>query len=230
MNVSKLESNLEDVRRRMAAACARAGREPSEVRLVAVTKTVTADAARALVGLGVQNLAENRVQEAARKQESLADLDIRWHMIGHLQTNKARDAVRMFDLIHSVDSERLAAALDRRAPEGHKIPALVQVNVSGEESKFGVSATVAIDELRRIADFPAIRVQGLMTMAPFVDDAEQVRPLFVRLRRLAAEVTTLGMPRVEMKHLSMGMTQDFEVAIEEGATLVRIGTALFHGV
>ena len=230
MNVSKLESNLEDVRRRMAAACARAGRDPSEVRLVAVTKTVTADAARALVGLGVQDLGENRVQEAARKQESLADLDIRWHMIGHLQTNKARDAVRMFDLIHSADSERLAAALDRRAPEGHEVPVLVQVNVSGEESKFGVSATVAIDELRRIADLPAIRVQGLMTMAPFVDDAEQVRPVFVRLRRLAAEVTTLGMPRVEMKHLSMGMTQDFEVAIEEGATLVRIGTALFRGV
>jgi len=230
IDISRLERNLEDVRRRMAAACARAGREPSEVRLVAVTKTVTAAAARALVELGVRDIGENRVQEAARKQESLADLDVRWHMIGHLQTNKARDAVRMFDLIHSVDSERLAAALDKRAPEGHEVAVLVQVNVSGEESKFGVPAAAALDHVRRVAGFPGVRVEGLMTMAPFVDDAEQVRPVFVRLRRLAAEISALGIPRVEMRHLSMGMTQDFEVAIEEGATLVRIGTALFRGV
>ena len=231
MNTDRLRQNFRRVRERIAAACERAGRDPAGVRLVAVTKTVTADVARALVELGVTDIGENRVQEAAAKQEQLAGLDVRWHMIGHLQTNKAKDAVRMFDLIHSVDSERLAEALDRKALAMDKtVRVLVQINTSGEESKYGVAAAVAIDEVRRIADYPTVRVEGLMTMAPFADNAEDVRPVFVRLRRIAGEIRTLGMPSAEMKHLSMGMTQDFEVAVEEGATLVRIGTALFEGV
>jgi len=231
MNVSKLEQNLDAVRGRIAAACERAGRDPAEVRLVAVTKTVNADTARALVELGVTDIGENRVQEAARKREALAGLAITWHMIGHLQTNKVKQALRVFDFIHSVDSLHVAEALDRRCMlDERTAPVLVQVSVSGEESKYGVPAAVAIDEVRRIADLPTLEVEGLMTMAPFVEDPETVRPLFVRLRGLAAQIATLDMPRVEMKHLSMGMTQDYEVAVEEGATLVRIGTALFRDV
>ena len=231
MNITKLKRNLVAVQDRIAAACARAGRDPREVTLVAVTKTVTADMARALVALGVRDIGENRVQEAARKQDTLSDLAITWHMIGHLQTNKVKHALRMFDLIHSVDGVRLAEALSKRAVSlGVALPILVQVGVSGEESKHGVPLLVAIGEVRRISELPAIRVEGLMTMAPFVDNAEEVRPVFAGLRRLAAEITTLGMPDVEMKHLSMGMTQDYEVAVEEGATLVRIGSALFGGV
>ncbi len=231
MNIDRLAANLDTVRRRLRSACERVGRDPASVRLVAVTKTVGPDTARALVGLGVGDIAENRVQEAASKQAALVGVPVRWHMIGHLQTNKAGQAVRMFDLIHSVDSVRLAQALDKQAAAaGKAVRVLVQVNVSGEESKFGVPAEAAIGEIRRIAECPALRVEGLMTMAPLVDDAEKVRPLFVQLRCLAEEIRALEMPGVEMKHLSMGMTQDYEVAVEEGATLVRIGTALFRDV
>lgn len=231
MNLERLRENLERVRGRMADACQRAGRSADDVSLVAVSKTVTADVARALVMLGVTDLGENRVQEAAHKQEFLAGLDVNWHLIGHLQTNKAKQAARMFDLVHSVDSARVAEALGKRAAAaGGQMPILVQVNVSGEESKFGIATTVAIAEVRRIGELPGIEVQGLMTMAPFVNDPQTVRPHFAALRRLAGQIATLGMAGVTMKHLSMGMTQDYEVAIEEGATLVRIGTALFQGV
>ncbi len=231
MNPRRLEQNLNDVRRRMRAACERAGRDPAEVRLVAVTKTVDADAVRALADLGVTDIGENRVQEAERKREALPDLPLRWHMIGHLQTNKAKEALRVFDLIHSVDSVHLAEALDRRAvADGERtVSVLVQVSVTGEETKTGVAAVEAIDEIRKMTECLSLRIDGLMTMAPLVDNPEIVRPVFARLRQLAAQVKTLGMPRVEMRHLSMGMTQDFEVAIEEGATMVRVGTALFAG-
>jgi PLP dependent protein len=231
MNRDRLAHNLERVRTRIAAACDRAGREPDSITLVAVTKTVGVETARALVELGVTDIGENRIQVAKEKVEALAGLGVTWHMIGHLQTNKAKDALRMFDLIHSVDTARLADALDKRGAVEEKIvPVLVQVNCSGEESKFGVDETVAIDEVRRIADHSYVRVCGLMTMAPFVDSPEDVRPVFVHLRRLAEKILAVDMASVEMTHLSMGMTQDFEVAIEEGATLIRVGTALFAGV
>ncbi len=198
MNVDRLARNLDTVRRKIRAACERSERDPAAVCLVAVTKTVTADAARALVEMGVADIGENRVQEAELKQAALKGLPVRWHMIGHLQTNKAVQAVRMFDLIHSVDSVHLAAALDRRSSAtGKAVRVLVQVNVSGEESKSGVPAAIAIGEIRRMAEHPALRIDGLMTMAPLVDNAERVRALFVRLRRLAEEVKTLGMPRDE---------------------------------
>ncbi len=231
MNTDRLERNLAEVRKRIAAACERAGRNSADVRLVAVTKTATPEAVRALVELGVTDLGENRIQEAAKKRDALAGLNVRWHMIGHLQTNKVREAVEMFDLIHSVDSVRVAEALDARASsQGRTVPVLMQVNVSGEATKHGIPAALAIDELRKIAKFGSIQVEGLMTMAPFVDDAEEVRSVFTRLRQLAAQIKTFGMPGGGMKHLSMGMTQDYEVAVEEGATIVRIGTALFTGV
>lgn len=230
MNADVLKRNLDGLRERMAAACARAGRDPAGVRLVAVTKTVTADVAEQLAELGVRDIGENRVQEAARKQERLAHLELNWHMIGHLQTNKVKDALRMFGLIHSVDSLHLAQALSKRASSrGQAASILVQIDVSGEESKYGVLAAGAADEIGQMAELPALHIEGLMTMAPFVDDAETVRPMFARLRELAAEIDALALPGVEMRHLSMGMTQDFEVAIEEGATLIRVGSALFRG-
>jgi hypothetical protein len=228
MNQETLERNLAGVRERIDAACDRAGRDPAAVRLVAVTKTVAADVARALAELGVRDLGENRVQEAKRKQGALADLDVAWHMIGHLQTNKAKDAARRFALIHSVDSVHVAQALDRRGElEDKAVDVLVQVNVSGEESKYGLDAETAAATVREIVAFEHLSVRGLMTMAPFVDDPETVRPVFRELRKLA---DYLGDDGLALTELSMGMTQDFEVAIEEGATIIRVGTALFRGI
>ncbi|MFH1733051.1 MAG: YggS family pyridoxal phosphate-dependent enzyme [Planctomycetota bacterium] len=227
MNADVLKRNLDNVRERMACACARAGRDPAGVRLVAVTKTVTADVAEQLVELGVTDIGENRIQEAARKQQRLAHLDLNWHMIGHLQTNKVTDALRLFGLIHSVDSLHLAKALSKRASSQDLVaPILVQIDIAGEETKYGVPAADAAVEIGQMAELRGLRIEGLMTMAPFVDDAETVRPVFARLRELAAEIDALALPGVGMKHLSMGMTQDFEVAIEEGATLIRVGSAL----
>jgi len=225
-----LRQNLSDVRERMAAACDRAGRGRDDVRLVAVTKTVGADAVRALQALGVRDIGENRVQEALRKRDALGGtLGLRWHMIGHLQTNKARHALRLFELIHSVDSLRLAEEIDRRAEQSGRVaPVLVQCNTSGEASKFGVAPDGLAPLLDAVVPLEHVRVEGLMAMAPFVDDPEETRPVFAALRGLAEEAraaTGLSMP-----HLSMGMTQDFEVAIEEGATLVRIGSALYRGL
>jgi len=214
----------------MAAACERAGRQPDAVRLVAVVKTVEPEVVRELQALGITDVGENRVQEARRKHEALGGtLGLRWHMIGHLQTNKVRHALRLFEMFHSVDSVRLAEALDERAAhEDTTVPILLQCNTSGEESKYGVGPT----QLRKLVDavmpLEHVRVKGLMTMAPFVDDAETVRPCFAALRELAEKArSATGLP---MPHLSMGMTQDFEVAIEEGATLVRVGSALFRGL
>lgn len=215
-----MEANLESVRRRIAAACSRSGREASEVRLVAVTKNQPASSLAALCRLGVGDIAENRVQEALAKRSAPAQLPVRWHMIGHLQTNKAREAVRLFDLIHSVDSLRLAREIDVQAQRIGKLQdVLLEVHLSGEESKFGIppaEVAAVLEDIRRLAH---LRVTGLMGMAPRVRDAQQARPYFRRLRRLCDEL--------KLQECSMGMSDDFEVAVEEGATLVRIGRALF---
>jgi pyridoxal phosphate enzyme (YggS family) len=214
-----LEQNLAAIERRIAAACDRAGRSPEEVTLVAVTKTVDVTAIEAAFRAGVRHFGENRVQEAQPKIERLGALrpDVTWHMVGHLQTNKAKTAVDIFDIIQSVDTLRLAEALSRRSER--KLPILVEVNVGGEESKSGVPPSEVDEAVRQIARLPNIEVAGLMTMAPWVDDPEEVRPIFRRLRQLGED---LG-----LAHLSMGMTDDYEVAIEEGATMVRIGRAIF---
>ena len=225
-----LKANLDDVRERSAAACARAGRRAADVRLVAVTKTVGPDVVRALAGLGVTDVGENRVQQARAKRESLGGtLGLRWHLIGHLQRNKAGQALALFEVIHSVDSERLARAIDRRAAAADATAAvLVQCNTSGEESKFGVAPRELPALLDAMAALEHVRVEGLMTMAPFVDDPETTRPCFRALRELAeAARAASGLP---LPHLSMGMTQDFEVAIEEGATMIRVGSALYRGM
>jgi len=224
-----LRRNLDDVRGRMAAACQRAGRRVDEVLLVAVTKTVGAEIIRELAALGVTDIGESRVQDAEHKRDALGGkLGLRWHLIGHLQTNKVRLALHVFDRIHSVDSQHLAAEIDRRAEAGLTIPVLIEVNTSGEETKFGVAPDAVLALIESLRPLAHVRVEGLMTMAPFAEDREAARPFFARLRDLAEKAraaTSLPLP-----HLSMGMTQDFEVAIEEGATMVRVGTALFRGV
>lgn len=215
----RIAGNLRLVRERVAAACARSGRSPDEVTVVGVSKGFPVSAVVAAYEAGLRDLGENRVQEAATKIEAAAAMGARprWHMVGHLQSNKVKTALRVFDIIQSVDSLRLAELISReaRAP----VPVLFEVNVGGEESKFGLAPDDAPGVLARARALPNIDVLGLMTVAPITDDPERVRPVFRRLRELAR---SLGLP-----HLSMGMTDDFEVAIEEGATTVRIGRAIF---
>jgi hypothetical protein len=208
----------------MAAAALRSGRSSETVELVAVSKTVDLPRIREGIAAGIQILGENRVQEA---EEKIADLGhpVSWHLVGHLQTNKAKLAVSLFDLIHSLDSLRLAEALARQAEiQGRTVRLLVEVNLAREESKSGVTPENLIPLLRSVSSMSHLQVLGLMTIPPFFEEA---RPHFRRLSELAAEVSALGIPNLEMMHLSMGMSHDFEIAIEEGATLVRIGTAIF---
>ena len=214
-----IEANLRDVQGRIARACERSHRSPDELTLVAVTKGFDARAIRESFDCGIRNFGENRVQEAEEKIGQLADLkpDATWHMVGHLQSNKAKTAVELFDIIHSVDSVKLAEILSRRVEK--PLPVLLEVNVSGEATKGGFSlreVDVAVNEIRQL---PNLKVMGLMTMAPFVADPEEVRPVFRKLRELRGSL--------RLEHLSMGMTDDFEVAVEEGATMLRIGRAIF---
>lgn len=216
---TSIERNIQDVQRRIARAAQRAGRSPDEVTILGATKLVLASAIQAAFHFGISNFGENRVQEAKPKIEQLSTLEPRpiWHMIGHLQTNKVKTAVKIFDIIHSVDSLRLAEIISRRA--NHPLPVLLQVNVAGEASKSGFTVAEVIGTIKQIERLPNLEIKGLMTIAPLVDDPEEVRPIFRQLRQLR---DSLG-----LEHLSMGMTDDFEVAVEEGATMVRIGRAIF---
>ena len=211
--------NLAVVRQRVAAACRRTGRSPDDVTLVGVTKGFPAEAAAQACAAGLQDLGENRVQEALSKIEALdaRGMRPRWHLVGHLQTNKAKTVAGRFAIIHSVDSVRLAQALSRRARES--VPILLEVNVAQEASKFGFAPHEVASTLRTVGALPNLEVRGLMTVAPLAADPERVRPIFRRLRGLRDD---LG-----LRELSMGMTDDFEVAIEEGATMVRVGRAIF---
>lgn len=223
-----IASNLESVRSRIDAAARRAGRDPSDVRLVAVSKTFGADHVRAAWAAGQRDFGENKVQEALQKIEQTADREIRWHLIGHLQSNKARKAAAPFACIHSVDSVDLLRKVDAAAAEQGASPeVLVQVDLAGEATKFGAG----VDDARRIMDAAldarAVRVAGLMLIPPWSEDQEATRPWFVRLRGIRDAWLAKGLPPGSLKHLSMGMSHDFEAAIEEGATLVRVGTAIF---
>ncbi len=211
--------NIQNVRARITAAAQRAGRNPGEIALVAVTKTVEPERVEQALATGLTVFGESKVQEAKAKIPVVSSR-ARWHMIGHLQTNKARDAVALFELIHSVDSVKLAAELDKWAERAGKTqPILLEVNVSGEASKFGLKPDALEAALEEINAMPRLEVQGLMTVAPFAEEAEKARPYFRKLRELR--------DRLALTHLSMGMTHDFEVAVEEGATIVRLGTAIF---
>jgi pyridoxal phosphate enzyme (YggS family) len=224
-----IASNLKTVQDRIAAAARRAGRDPASVRLVTVTKTIDAERIREAVAAGASVLGENRVQEAREKIASLGPI-ASWHLIGRLQANKAKYAVTLFYLIHSVDSLALAKEIDRQAARHDKVQdVLIEVNIAGEASKAGVEADAVMGLVRDLSMLKNIRVQGLMTMPPFSEDLEASRPFFRKLRELAADIGKEQVPGVTMKELSMGMSGDFEVAVEEGATLVRVGTAIFGG-
>ncbi|MSS71973.1 MAG: YggS family pyridoxal phosphate-dependent enzyme [Candidatus Latescibacteria bacterium] len=222
-----LADRLKSVRDRMARAAEQAGRRAEEVTLVAVSKTRTVAEIQEALRAGLQVLGENRVQEAEEKQGSVS-LPAHWHLIGHLQTNKVKKAVEIFDLIHSVDSLPLAQEIDRRAERMGKVAdALVQVNTSGEESKSGVEPEEALDLIGAVSGLKSVRVRGLMTIGALGAEGDRARPFFVVLRGIRDRVAAARIAGVSMEHLSMGMTGDFEAAIEEGATLVRVGTAIF---
>lgn len=216
------------VAEQVAEAALRVGRRPEEIKIVAVSKGVDDARIREAVTAGARILGENRVQEAQAKMARLADLPVAWHLVGHLQTNKVKYAVKLFACLHSLDSVRLAEEIQRRAEQaGRVMPALVEVNVSGEATKFGVPPRELRPLLEAVARLPLVKIEGLMTMAPVVSRSEEARPYFQALRRLAEEAAGWGLPGISMRELSMGMTQDFPVAVEEGATLLRIGTAIF---
>ena len=222
-----IAENVARVRERMEAAARRAGRDPGRVKLVAVSKTVDTARIRQAIDAGVNLLGENYVQEAQKKVEELGRR-AGWHFIGHLQSNKARVAVRLFDWVHSVDSLRLAEELSRAAQQqGRPLPVLLQVNLEREATKFGAQEDEVIRLLGQMASLPGISVKGLMTMPPYFENPEESRPTFRALRGLQESISGRGIPGVFMEELSMGMSNDFEVAVEEGATLVRVGTAIF---
>ena len=219
---------LEDVDRRIQQAAQASGRCLSDIRLVAVSKTCPADSVRAAAAAGVTDIGENYIQEAREKYAALQGVAVKWHFIGHLQTNKAKYAVRMFDLIHTVDSFRVALELDRCARKLDKVQAvLIQVNVAGETAKSGIPPEKALPLVQEMAALEFVRVQGLMTMPPIFNEPERVRPFFAKLRRLRDRIREQAVPNIRMDELSMGMTGDFEAAVAEGATLLRIGTAIF---
>lgn len=228
--MENIRNNLALVIGRINAAAQRCGRSPADIRLVAVTKTHPAEAVRAASEAGAAIIGENYIQEARAKFEALIHLPVRWHFIGHMQSNKAKYAVRLFELIHTVDSLGLGAELDRQARKAGKVQEiLIQVNISREATKSGISATQAVALIRDLAQLPNIKVKGLMTMPPYFDDPDRARPFFAALRGMRDDIRALAIPNVDMQELSMGMTGDFEAAIEEGATLVRVGTAIFGG-
>lgn len=213
--------NLKNVTLRMSRCCEKAGRPPSSVKLICVTKTAGIDQICEAISCGCRDIGENRVQDAIVKHRAIGDKAV-WHLIGHLQTNKVKDAVRIFSLIHSIDSIHLAKEISKEAGKISKTQdILIQVNTSGEESKFGLAPGEVTSFFNEVSLYPNINILGLMTIAPEVDDPETVRPYFRRLREIRDGVSR------KLQILSMGMTNDFEVAIEEGSTMVRIGRAIF---
>ena len=222
-----LRDNLQEVEERIRAACQRAGRDRSEVTLVAVSKTKPVETLQEAYDQGVRVFGENKVQEIREKYEALPK-DIEWHMIGHLQTNKVKYIVGKTCLVHSVDSLKLAAAISKEAVKhGCTVQVLIEVNVAGEESKFGVSPEETEALVREASALPALEIRGLMTIAPNVSDPEKNRPVFRRLKELSVDIAGKNINNVTMNVLSMGMTGDYQVAVEEGATIVRVGTGIF---
>lgn len=224
----EITRNLMAVQQRITETCTRCGRDSNAVRMIAVTKTVSAETVRVAIQAGAVIFGENYIQEAREKCGMLAEYPVSWHFIGHLQTNKAKYAVKLFDLIHTVDSLRLATELDREARKIGKVQKiLIQVNIGKEASKSGIDAESTEMLIRSLAAFPNLSVRGLMVIPPFFDEPERVRPHFRGLRELRDSLNKSGIAGISLDELSMGMTGDFEAAIEEGATMVRIGTAIF---
>ncbi len=235
----RILKNVQAIRENILAACRRVGRDPGGVSMVAVTKAVDMPTIRNLIDAGITDLAENRIQQLLARAEELAGIlqrrrtapapDVRWHMVGHLQRNKVKAALGVVSLVHSVDSLRLAEELHNRAEQaGRRVDVLLQVNCSEEQQKFGCAVGAATHLGELICTLPSLRLVGLMTMAPYVADPEKARPTFVRLRELFEEMRKAKIGGDAFRHLSMGMSNDYVVAVEEGATVLRIGTALFE--
>lgn len=222
-----LKENLQQVEENIKKACEKSGRDRADVTLIAVSKTKPVEMLQTVYDCGVRDFGENKVQEMCDKMEVLPG-DIKWHMIGHLQTNKVKYIVGRTELIHSVDSVHLAAEIQKQAVKKDVIvPILIEVNIAEEESKFGIHKEDTIAMVRQIAEMDHLRIKGLMTIAPFVENAEDNRLYFREIKQLSVDIKNQNIDNVSMDVLSMGMTGDYEVAIEEGATLVRVGTGIF---
>lgn len=234
MTSETLSKNITAVYRRISHAAMRVGRNPEDVKLIAVTKTVGIERIKEAIDLGLRVFGESYVQEAQKKISNfefrIPNLKVEWHLVGHLQKNKVKVAVELFDLIHSLDSIALAEELNKHAEKINIVQGvLIQVKLSEEETKHGVSKEGVMDLIRALSEMKNLKLEGLMTMPPFFDDPEMARPYFRKLRELRDDINELRVTSYELRDLSMGMTNDFEVAIEEGATMVRIGTAIFGG-
>ncbi len=222
-----VKENLAQVKENIICAARKAGRDPSEVTLIAVTKTKPVSLISEAYEAGIREFGENKVQEILEKQPQMPS-DLHWHMIGHLQRNKVKQVIDKTVLIHSVDSLRLAETIEEEAArKGLVIPVLLEVNAAGEETKFGLAVQEVLPLVRQISGFSHLKVQGLMTIAPFVDDPEKNRPIFRELKKLSVDITEKNINNITMNVLSMGMTNDYMTAIEEGATMVRVGTGIF---
>lgn len=225
--MQEIRDNIETLSREIKDICGRIGRDPGSITIIAVTKTVDIDRIKYAIGCGIKDIGENKVQEIMAKYGNIEE-NVNWHLIGHLQTNKVKYIIDKVKLIHSVDSISLAEEISKRAQKAGLIKdVLVQINVAREESKFGIEYEDTDSFVRQLSVLPGIRVKGLMTIAPYYEDAELVRPVFRKLREKFDQLSKEDIPNVEMKYLSMGMTNDYRIAIEEGSNMIRIGTGIF---
>jgi len=230
-----IKENVSRIRQRILKVCSKINQDPGKITIIAVSKGRVLEQIKEVIDAGINDIGENRVQEALSKYNALYAKRytlnaIKWHMVGHLQTNKVKDAVRIFDLIQSVDSVRLAEEIDKQADKINKIQdILIEIKTSPEESKFGLKADEAIEVITELTKFKNINIKGLMTIAPIVDNPKETRPCFKILRELRDRINELRVTRYELGALSMGMTDDFEIAIEEGSNMVRLGRAIFDG-
>lgn len=225
--MSDIEENLSRLKAKIFKACEKVKRNPQEIKIVAVTKNVSVEKIKQALDCGIEIIGENKVQEAQAKYEQI-DKKVLWHLIGHLQTNKVKKALEIFDLIQSVDSLKLGEEIDRRAKEKNKVfPILIEVNTSGEPTKYGVKPEQTENLIREMQKLENIRIKGLMTIAPLTDDKEKIRKSFRYLRKTYDELKSMNLTNLELEYLSMGMSSDFEEAIAEGSNMLRIGTAIF---
>ncbi len=225
--MGEIQQNIDQIQERIAAAAQKSGRKKEDILLLAVSKTIDAARIKEAVQYGLKELGENKVQEILQKYEPLGK-DVKWHFIGHLQTNKVKYIIDKVTLIHSVESLKLAEEINKRAKQINKVmDILIEVNMEGEQSKFGVPPKEALSLIQKIAPLDSVRIRGLMTVAPFVENSEENRECFRRMRQLLVDINQEKIDNVCMDILSMGMSNDFEVAIEEGATIVRVGTSIF---
>jgi len=223
-----IKENIDGILSRVKASAIRSGRKPEDITVIAVSKTVDSDRARKAIEAGLENLGENKVQEFINKYEQLSNLNVKWHMIGHLQKNKVKYIIEKAELIHSVEDLDLAKEIDKRAKQ-HQIVSnvLIELNIGEEESKFGLNAENVYDFLRDMEQFENIKILGIMTVAPYCEEPEDIRWLFKKMKEIFDSISKMELKNTSMKYLSMGMTNDFEIAIEEGSNIVRIGTAIF---